>query len=87
VAPGGTLLIVGHLHTSETPGHGHTEGEPDDGHHPPDEASVTAASIRLILDPTQWTIVTADEPTRTLTNRPGRTVQVDDVVVRATRRP
>jgi hypothetical protein len=87
VAPGGTLLIVGHLHTPETPGHGHTEEQPDDGHHPPDEASVTAASIRLILDATQWTIVTADEPTRTLTNRAGRTVQVDDVVVRAARRP
>src|ERR1019366_6453376 len=25
VAPGGTLLIVGHLHTSETPGHGHSQ--------------------------------------------------------------
>jgi SAM-dependent methyltransferase len=83
VAPGGTLLIVGHLHTSETPGH----GQPGDGHHPPSEASVTATSIRLILDPSRWDVVTADEPTRILTNRAGRTVQLDDVVVRAIRRP
>jgi len=49
--------------------------------------SVTAASITVGLDATRWEIVTADEPIRTLTNRAGRTVQLDDVVVRATRRP
>jgi SAM-dependent methyltransferase len=84
VAPGGTLLIVGHRHTSET--HGHTHGQHGDGHHPPEEASVTAASITAGLDATQWAIVTADEPVRTLTDRAGRTVELDDVVVRATRR-
>lgn len=78
VAPGGTLLVVGHRHTSEAPGH---------GNHPPDEVSVSAASITGGLDATQWDIVTADEPTRILTNSDGRTVQLDDVVVRATRRP
>jgi SAM-dependent methyltransferase len=73
VAPGGTLLIVGHLHT---PGHGH-------GHQPPEEASVTAASITAGLDATRWDVVTAEEPVRTLANR---TAQLNDVVVRATRR-
>ena len=87
VAPGGTLLIVGHLHTSGTPAHEHSEEQPGEGHNPPGEASVTAASITLGLDATQWDIVTADEPTRILTNRSGQTVQLDDVVVRATRRP
>ena len=85
VAPGGTLLIVGHLHTSETPGHG--------------TATISRATRKLSrrgvghrrehhggLDATQWDVVTADEPIRTLTNRAGRTVQLDDVVVRATRR-
>ena len=78
VAPGGTLLIVGHLHSTETPAH---------GHHPPEEASVTAASITAGLDAARWDVITADEPRRTLTNRAGQTVQLDDVVVRATRRP
>jgi SAM-dependent methyltransferase len=86
VAPGGTLLIVGHLHTSETPGHGHGQEQQGHGHKPPDEVSVTAASIAAGLDAAQWDIVTADEPIRTLTNRAGRTVQLDDVVVRATRK-
>lgn len=84
--PGGTLLIVGHLHTSETPGHGHGQEQQGHGHKPPDEVSVTAASIAAGLDAAQWDIVTADEPIRTLTNRAGRTVQLDDVVVRATRK-
>ena len=77
VAPGGTLLIVGHLHT---PGSRH------DGHCPPEEVLVTAASITAGLDASQWEVVTTDECTRTRTNREGRPVQSDDVVVRATRR-
>ncbi len=87
VAPGGTLLIVGHRHASETPGHGHNQVQQDPGHHPPEEVRVTAASIAAGLDGTKWEIVTADEPVGTLTNRAGRTVPLDDVVVRATRDP
>jgi cyclopropane fatty-acyl-phospholipid synthase-like methyltransferase len=87
VAPGGTLLIVGHLLTSETPGNEHSQERDGHGHNPPEEASVTAASITVGLDVTQWDIVTADEPIRTLTDRAGRTMQLDDVVVRASRRP
>ncbi|WP_181772042.1 class I SAM-dependent methyltransferase [Amycolatopsis pittospori] len=58
VAPGGTLLIVGHLH-----GHGH-------GHQPPDEASATAAAVTARLDGAAWEVVTAEEQHRTLSGRP-----------------
>ncbi|MCO5999446.1 class I SAM-dependent methyltransferase [Actinoallomurus rhizosphaericola] len=77
VAPGGTLLIVGHRHGPGTTGH---------GHHPPAEASVTAAAITARLDGETWEIVTAEEPSRTVTGPEGRAVHLDDVVVRATRR-
>jgi SAM-dependent methyltransferase len=78
VAPGGTLLVVGHLHAAGGPQHGH-------GHHPA-EASVTAAAVVERLDPARWDVVTATEPERTLTGPGGRTVTLHDVVVRATRR-
>lgn len=74
VARGGTLFIVGHLHTA-----GH-------GHEPPAEASVTLTDITAGLDPTRWEIVTAEEHVRTLTAPGGRVVPLHDVVVRATRR-
>ena len=77
VAPGGTLLIVGHRHTLETAPAGR-----DHGHHPPAEASVTVAGITARLEPDRWDVVTAEEPIRT---PPGRSVPLADVVVRATR--
>jgi hypothetical protein len=81
VAPGGTLLIVGHLHThgSATHRHGHDDG-------PPAEASVTAAAVTVRLDGGAWDVVTAEEAERTLTAPDGREVTLQDVVVRATRR-
>ena len=85
MAPGGTLLIVGHRHTSQPPQRG--PGHDHEGHgHLPEEVTVTAASISAALDAARWDIVIADEPVRTLVDRAGRTVQLDDVVVRATRR-
>jgi len=82
VTPGGTLLIVGHLHTPETTGHGHGHG-----HHPPAEATVTLADITAGLDAAEWEIVTAEEHQRPVTGPGGQTVTLHDVVVRATRRP
>ncbi len=78
VAPGGTLLIVGHLHT-------HDMGEGHD-HHPPAEASVTLAAITARLDGGTWQIVTAEERQRTVSRPGGREIHLDDVVVRAVRR-
>lgn len=77
VAPGGTLLVVGHLLTPDSTGH---------GHHPPAEASVTPAAITARIDGMEWEIVTAEEHLRTLTGHEDRTVPLHDVVVRATRR-
>lgn len=86
VAPGGTLLIVGHLHEH---GHGHRhrpDGHGPDGAEPPASASVTAADITARLDPTVWELVTAEESHRALTGRGGSAVTLHDVVVRARRR-
>ena len=77
VAPGGTLLIVGHLHTS---------GAIERGHHPPVEASVTLMDIIAGLDSTRWEVVTAEEHLRTVTRPDSQPVPLYDVVVRATRR-
>ena len=80
MAPGGTLLIVGHLHTHSGAGDDHGHGQ-----QPPAEASATAAAVTARLDDTEWEIVTAAEPHRTLTGEGGREVILQDVVVRATR--
>ena len=60
VAPGGTLLIVGHLHGHDPAGYesaGHR-------HHPPAKASVTAPDITALLDAATWETVTAEEHSR-----------------------
>ncbi|TDC98409.1 class I SAM-dependent methyltransferase [Actinomadura sp. 7K507] len=85
VAPGGTLLIVGHLHDHGAPGGGAEHGH-GSGHHPPAEASATAAAITARLDETAWKVVTAEEGHRTLTGHGGREALLHDVVVRAIRR-
>ncbi len=89
VAPGRTLLIVGHLHTDSASGggHGHSKGHGHgSGHHPPAEASATAAAITARLDQTAWQVVTAEECHRTLIGHGGAEAHLHDVVVRATRR-
>lgn len=78
VAPGGTLLIVGHRHTAEVTG---------PGHHPPGEASITLADITARLDDGGWEIATAEEHVRTVTGPDTHAIPLHDVVVRATRRP
>ena len=81
VAPGGTLLIVGHLHHDHG---GHHHDVPDENQ-PPAEATATAARITARLDPTTWDVVTADEHSRTLNAPGGGEVTLHDVVVRAVR--
>ncbi|MEU7798458.1 class I SAM-dependent methyltransferase [Micromonospora arborensis] len=87
VAPGGTLLIVGHLHTEDAAGHKHTPDAAGHGSHPPREAAVTLADITAGLDSADWEISTAEEHRRTVTGPGGREKSLHDVVVRATRRP
>lgn len=78
VAPGGTLLIVGHAHDAEaTTSH---------GHHPPEEAIVTSAGIQALLDPGTWNITAAEEHPRSMTAPDGSQVTLRDVVVQAVRR-
>ena len=87
VAPGGTLLVVGHLSAHGGPDHGDHGGHGDHGdHRPPAEASATAAAVTARLDDRWWEVVTAVEVDRTLPGRGGRTTTLHDVVVRATRR-
>ena len=78
VAPGGTLLIVGHLHTSETTDHDHDD-------QPPAKATATVEGITTALDDAVWEIVTAKEHVRTPAGR-DRAAPLHDLVVRATRR-
>lgn len=73
VAPGGTLLVVGHRHTRAAAG---------DGHHPLDDASIALTDITAGLDDGRWDIATAEEHVRTVTGAK----PLHDVVVRATRR-
>jgi len=74
VTPGGTLLIVGHLHDHQHDGHR--------GH--PENASATVEAITSLFDAPDWLIDTAHEHTRTV--HPGGTpVQLRDVIVQARR--
>jgi SAM-dependent methyltransferase len=76
VAPGGTLLIVGHLPDQTSTG---------SSHRTPTDATATLAGITGLLDSTGWRIETEDETTRTLAGPGGRALRLHDVVVRATR--
>jgi SAM-dependent methyltransferase len=80
VAPGGTLLVVGHRHGAAASGHGDGHGQP------PAAATVTAAAVTARLDPATWDVVTAEEPQRTVPGPDGRDRTLHDVVVRAVRR-
>ena len=86
VAPGGSLLIVGHLHAGHERPRGHEGHGAQHDHQPPAEARVTAQSITARLDPAVWDVVTAGEHTRTLDGTGGGHGILQDVVVRAVRR-
>ena len=76
VAPGGTLLIVGHLH-------GHHRDD-QHGHDHPEGATATLEGITNLFGAPQWRIDSAYEHTRTV--RPGASpVQLRDVIVRVRR--
>lgn len=88
VAPGGTLVIVGHLQHSDSSDndHDHDHGhDHDHDGHPPAEATVTLAAITGRLDPTIWRLDTAEEHPRSVTTPDGHSIEMHDVVVRASR--
>lgn len=79
VAPGGTLLIVGHLHGGHGDEHGHGHGH-DHGHDGDDELPLAAqtAADEVVARLDGWQIVTALETERHVGSR-----HLRDVVVRA----
>ena len=90
VAPGGTLLVVGHGYTPEQYGQGHTHVHSEHGEQPespPDTARVRLAQITSALHDAEWEIVVAEPRTHTI-SRPGDgpPAVLDDVIVRAQRR-
>lgn len=95
VAPGGTLLIVGHLHRDEDAAHAeepaqdHVHEPAQDHTHdhegPPPESQVRAADVVALLDPQLWRIEAAEESTRRARTDDGTEVTLHDVVVCATR--
>jgi SAM-dependent methyltransferase len=76
VSPGGTLLVVGHLHRGAG-----VHRAP----HPPTGASVTASAVSGLLPSPEWVVETAEEVEREVVRPGGRPATVHDVVVRATR--
>ncbi|MBI9113716.1 class I SAM-dependent methyltransferase [Sanguibacter suaedae] len=75
VAPGGTLLVVGHaLADRKTALRGHFD--PD--------FFWTGAQVRALLDPERWVVETDSEPGRTVVHD-GEEMHVGDTVVRARR--
>ena len=87
VAPGGSLLVVGHLHHDHDHDHDEREGHgARHDHQPPAAATVTAQRVTERLDPATWDVVTAAERTRTLDGTGGGHGILRDVVVRAVRR-
>lgn len=77
VAPGGTLLFVGHH-----PGDGHSTH----AHGPDPHVHFTAAEAAAVLDPERWEVVVAEDRSRTVTRSGGQEIAMEDAVVRARRR-
>jgi SAM-dependent methyltransferase len=86
VAPGGTLLVVGHGYTPGEHGHGHVEDHGVQPGRPADNARVRVAQITSGLREAEWEIVVAEPRTHTI-RRPGGgpAAVLDDVVVKAHR--
>ena len=82
VAPGGTLLVVGHLLQDHDHGHGHQHGS---GHGP--DLLYTAEEVAAVLEPGEWTDVVAEVRARgaAAVERTGN--PAPDTVLRARRLP
>lgn len=75
VAPGGTLLIVGHVQAADGPGHGHRH---------PEGSTAALGEIETLLAGPRWHIDAGYETTR-IVRANGRDIPLGDVVVRAHR--
>jgi SAM-dependent methyltransferase len=102
VAPGGTLLVVGHLldenggqhqgHAQgqghHAQGQGHNHGEPDEGLHRHDPAAFyTAEEVAAVLDPDEWLDVVTEVRDRDPEAAERTGNPVPDTVLVARRRP
>ncbi|ALE06587.1 methyltransferase type 12 [Arthrobacter sp. ERGS1:01] len=76
VAPGGTLLIVGHAHS-----------DVHSGAHRPDVPDLffTADDVAASLDPAAWRILVAEDRPRNVAGDDGEQTTVHDVVLKAER--
>ena len=77
VAPGGTLLVVGH-DVSDI----HHSGS----HAPSPDSAIAVAEVVEALDPDDWQVLVAETRTRTANDVSGNTMTLRDAVVRARRR-
>lgn len=78
VAPGGTLLIVGH-HPSDLESGAHRPPEPD--------LFYTAEEVANSLDGDDWDVQVTDSRPRVGVDHDGREITIHDAVLRARRRP
>ncbi|WP_460916815.1 methyltransferase domain-containing protein [Plantactinospora veratri] len=76
VAPGGTLLIVGH-HPSDLHTSAHRMHFPD--------MMFTAEEVAAALDPTDWAVLVAESRPRSVVDQEGREINIADAVVVARR--
>lgn len=81
VAPGGTLLIVGHLHSPDA---SHHDNRHSSGHSHPEHATATQPEVAEVLQRLDWRIDTSYDTTRVV-QAGGRTMPLHDMVVRAHR--
>ncbi|MBB5953830.1 SAM-dependent methyltransferase [Saccharothrix tamanrassetensis] len=96
VAPGGTLLVVGHhpsdphttgRHTTDSHGadlHG-ADLHDADPHNPAPNVHFTAEEVAAGLDPDRWEVVVAEARSRSVTGHDGREIAMRDTVLRARR--
>ncbi|NEW56584.1 class I SAM-dependent methyltransferase [Nocardia cyriacigeorgica] len=84
VAPGGTLLIVGHHPTDHlsSSAHGHSSAT----HSHSSQVHVTAADIAAHLDPARWEVRVAEDRSRQAAGPHGIETTLEDTVLRARRR-
>ena len=78
VAPGGTLLIVGH-HPSDL--------QTTNSHTCAPEVYLTAEEVAASLDPDRWDIAVAEARPRSATAPDGHEITIRDAVLRARKRP